>query len=113
MPELNTLSKIGIGVIALVVMIGVFLWMQPKTAEPGRLPAVASPGRSSSAPATALPNLGKPVEGAPGLVQLEDGSLGAGLTSADHEKLKSGQPVVMKVGGGTVTFSTTPPEKKP
>lgn len=114
MSELNTSSKIGIGAVALAIMLGVFLWMRPGTAEPGRLPAVASPTRSSMpAAGTTTLSQARPVEGAPGLVQLEDGSLGAGLTSADHEKLKSGQPVEIKVGGGSVTFSTTPPEKKP
>jgi hypothetical protein len=114
MLELKTSSKLGIGAIALAVMLGVFLWMRPKTAEPGRLPAVASPARREvPGIRTSTSSLGQPVERATSLVPLEDGSFAAGMTSADHEKLKSGQPVDVKVGEGSVTFSTKPLEKKP
>jgi hypothetical protein len=87
------------GIVLLLVALSWLGWyaLWPRTAPPGRLPAVPTPGVRAA-----------PVQG--GVRVLEDGAMVPHLSAADAAKIKRGEAVEIKVPGGSLTVG--PPKKE-
>jgi hypothetical protein len=86
-----TKSNVVLGVLSVVVAIMVVCYtLRPGTAPPGKFPAVP------------------PVDAA-GVAALMEGTLVPALSDSDHEKLKQGQTVEIRIGDGILKIEASEP----